>query len=255
LTKVLRVVWAGLLAVFLTVALAPPASYAHPTEDDLIRQLEEQYGRPRPSQDPDRAAQVAEEGQAEATPPSLTDTIGLYLYLGYKHILPKGVDHILFVCGIFLASTRFRPLLIQVTAFTVAHTCSLALAMLGYVDVPASIVEPLIALSIAGVAIENIFLNRMAPWRPAVVFGFGLLHGLGFAGVLLDIGMPQGQFVPGLISFNVGVEFGQLTVLLGAWALLHWFYNHSWYRRRVQIPASAIIAAVGLYWTVERVFF
>ncbi|TNE39907.1 MAG: hypothetical protein EP345_13605, partial [Sphingomonadales bacterium] len=146
LTKVLRVVWAGLLAVFLTVALAPPASYAHPTEDDLIRQLEEQYGRPRPSQDPDRAAQVAEEDQAETAPPSLTDTIGLYLYLGYKHILPKGVDHILFVCGIFLASTRFRPLLIQVTAFTVAHTCSLALAMLGYVEVPGSIVEPLIAL-------------------------------------------------------------------------------------------------------------
>lgn len=257
LTKVLRVVWAGLLAVFLTVALAPPASYAHPTEDDLIRQLEEQYGRPRPSQDPDRQAQTAEDEQAaaEAVAPSLSETIGLYLVLGYKHILPKGVDHILFVCGIFLASTRFRPLLIQVTAFTVAHTCSLALAMLGYVDVPASIVEPLIALSIAGVAIENIFMKRMAPWRPAVVFGFGLLHGLGFAGVLLGIGMPQGQFIPGLISFNVGVEFGQLTVLLSAWAILHWFYNHSWYRMRVQVPLSTLIAVIGLYWTVERIFF
>lgn len=257
MTKVVRVVWAGLLAVFLMVALAPPTSYAHPTEDDLIRQLEEQYGRPRPSQDPDRAAQAQEEEQAvaEAAAPSLTETIGLYLILGYKHILPKGIDHILFVCGIFLASTRFRPLLIQVTAFTVAHTSSLALAMLGYVEVPASIVEPLIALSIAGVAIENIFMKRMAPWRPAVVFGFGLLHGLGFAGVLLGIGMPQGQFIPGLISFNVGVEFGQLTVLLSAWAILHWFYHHNWYRMRVQVPLSALIAVIGLYWTVERIFF
>jgi hypothetical protein len=259
LQQLYRVILVGLMAVFLAVALAPPASLAHPTEDDLIRQLEEQYGRPRPEQDPDRQSQqTAEERAAEeaaAAPPSLGQTITQYLILGYKHILPKGTDHILFVCGIFLASTRFRPLLIQVTAFTVAHTCSLALAMLGYVDVPASIVEPLIAFSIAGVAIENIMMKRMAPWRPVVVFGFGLLHGLGFAGVLLGIGMPQGQFVPGLISFNVGVEIGQLTVLLSAWAILHWFYNHSWYRLRVQVPLSALIAVVGLYWTVERIFF
>ena len=244
--------------MFLVASLAAPVSYAHPTEDDLIRQLEEQYGRPRPSQDPDRAAQADAQDQAaeDARPtPGFFQTARDYLVIGYQHILPKGVDHILFVCGLFLASTKFRPLLIQVTAFTVAHTCSLALATLGIVNVPNSIVEPLIALSIAGVAVENLFFNRITPWRPAVVFGFGLLHGIGFAGALTQIGMPQGQFITGLVSFNIGVEFGQLTILLGAWMLLHWFYNRPWYRMHIQIPASALIAAVGLYWTVDKVFF
>lgn len=247
----------GILAlVCLFQTVEPQYASAHPSEDELIRQLEEQYGRPRPSQDPDRQAQPElEQLEEEAAPPGFLQTVGDYLVIGYQHILPKGVDHILFVLGLFLASTRFRPLLIQVTSFTVAHTATLALAILGYVSIPASIVEPLIALSIAGVAIENIVLKQMSPWRPVVVFGFGLLHGLGFAGVLVEIGMPQGQFVTGLISFNVGVELGQLSVLLMAYALLHWFYNRDWYRLRVQIPISAIIAAVGLYWTIERIFF
>jgi len=250
-----RTFLAFLAMVFLIGAFAPGTSYAHPSEDELIRQLEEQYGRPRPSQDPDRQHQSDEQAEEVMAAPTLGQTIGQYIVIGYQHILPKGLDHILFVCGLFLASIRFRPLLIQVTSFTVAHTVSLALAILGYVNIPGAIIEPLIALSIAGVAIENIAFNRMTPWRPIVVFGFGLLHGLGFAGVLMDIGMPQGQFIPGLISFNVGVEFGQLTVLILAWAILHWFYHRPWYRARIQIPASALIAVVGLYWTVERIFF
>jgi len=250
-----RALLAFLAMVFLVCAVAPVPSYAHPSEDDLIRQLEEQYGRPRPGQDPDRQQQGGELDQEVLAPPTLSQTIGQYTIIGYQHILPKGLDHILFVCGLFLASIKFRPLLIQVTSFTVAHTVSLALAILGYVSIPGAIVEPLIALSIAGVAIENIAFNRMTPWRPIVVFGFGLLHGLGFAGVLMEIGMPQGQFITGLISFNVGVEFGQLTVLVSAWAILHWFYHRPWYRPRIQIPASALIAVVGLYWMIERTFF
>ncbi len=246
---------AGLIALVIAVAVAPaPApAPAHPSEDEIIRQLEEQYGRPRPSQDPDRGHNAR--GAEDPPPPSMGQAVWQYLVIGYFHILPKGLDHILFVCGLFLASIQFRPLLIQVTSFTVAHTCTLALAILGYVNVPGAIVEPLIALSIAGVAIENIAFNRMTPWRPAVVFGFGLLHGLGFAGVLADIGMPEGQFITGLVSFNVGVEIGQLTVLAGLWAMLHWFYKRPWYRASLQIPVSAVIAAIGLYWAIERVFF
>ncbi len=240
------------LATLLLGAVMPAVSYAHPSEDELIRQLEEQYGRPRPSEDkePTRAA----EEEPAPPPPGMVQTITDYLIIGYQHILPKGMDHILFVLGLFLASTRFRPLLIQITTFTVAHTVTLALAILGYIAVPGAIVEPLIALSIAAVAIENIFFDRLTPWRPAIVFGFGLLHGLGFAGVLTEIGMPQGQFITGLISFNVGVELGQLSVILAAWALLHWFYSRPWFRARVAIPASAAIAAVGLFWTVQRAY-
>lgn len=250
-----RIILAALTAVFLLTAFDPAPASAHPSEEDLIRELEELYGRPRPSDDPDRSRTPDEREVQDVEPPGSLETVGRYLVIGYEHILPKGLDHILFVCGLFLASIKFRPLLLQVTSFTVAHTVSLALAILGFVSVPAAIVEPLIALSIAGVAVENIVFKRMTPWRPAVVFGFGLLHGLGFAGVLLEIGMPQGQFITGLISFNVGVEIGQLTVLALLWGVLHWFYHRPWYRVSVQVPASALIAAIGLYWTVERVFF
>jgi hypothetical protein len=114
------------------------------------------------------------------------------------------------------------------------------------------VVEPLISLSISYVAVENLLVSELKPWRPAVVFLFGLLHGLGFAGVLHEIGLPQGQLVAALISFNVGVELGQLAVVLIAFAVLGWFRHKAWYRRAVTIPLSALIALVGAYWTVQR---
>lgn len=136
-----------------------------------------------------------------------------YIPVGFDHIVPKGLDHILFVLGLFFLSTRMRPLLWQVTAFTLAHTITLALAALGFVTVPGSIVEPLIALSIVYVAIENLFTDGLSPWRPFVIFGFGLLHGLGFASVLAEFGLPDDNFIPALIGFNIGVEIGQLSVI------------------------------------------
>ncbi len=187
--------------------------------------------------------------------PARTETIGQYTVHGFTHILPLGVDHILFVLGLFLLSLKWRPLLIQVTAFTVAHTITLGLAVYGIVKLPPSIVEPLIAASIVYVAVENILTPRLHAWRPFVVFAFGLLHGLGFAGVLEEVGLPSSDLITALLSFNVGVELGQLAVIAIAWfAVGLWFRNRSWYRQRVVIPASALIAATGLYWTVERIF-
>ncbi len=180
---------------------------------------------------------------------------GTYVPVGFDHILPKGLDHILFVLGLFFLSSRLRPLLWQVTAFTAAHTVTLALGALGWVNVPGNIVEPLIAASITYVAVENILAKGLTPWRPVVVFCFGLLHGLGFASVLDEFGLPADQFIPALIGFNVGVELGQLTVIALAFlAVGLWFRNKSWYRPAIAIPASCIIAAVGAYWFVERVF-
>lgn len=177
-----------------------------------------------------------------------------YVHVGFIHIVPKGLDHILFVLGLFLLSRNMRPLLIQVTTFTVAHSITLALSLYGVIELPPSIVEPLIALSIAYVAIENIFLNRLSPWRPFVVFAFGLLHGLGFAGVLTELGLPRNEFVEALIGFNVGVEGGQLAVILAAYlAVGLWGLPEKTYRRGVVIPASLVIAVIGLYWTVERI--
>lgn len=177
-----------------------------------------------------------------------------YVVIGFTHILPKGLDHILFVVGLYLLSPRIRPLLTQVTAFTIAHSITLALGLYGVVAVPPSIVEPLIALSIAYVAIENLFMTNLSPWRPFVVFAFGLLHGLGFAGVLTEVGLPRADYVTGLIAFNVGVELGQLAVIAIAFALTGlWFRSRVWYRPRIVVPASIVIACIGLYWTVERV--
>lgn len=176
-----------------------------------------------------------------------------YIGIGFEHILPLGLDHILFVIGLFLFSTKMRPLLWQITAFTLAHTVTLALGMLGVLSIPGSIVEPIIAASIVYVAIENILSKGMSPWRPIVVFLFGLLHGLGFAGVLTEFGIPDGQFLPALIGFNIGVEFGQLTVIaLCFLAVGFWFGKRDWYRSRIVIPGSLLVALIGAYWFVER---
>lgn len=178
-----------------------------------------------------------------------------YLRLGYEHILPDGVDHILFVLGLFLLNTSLRALLWQVTAFTVAHSITLALAMTGVFTLDARVVEPLIALSIAYVAIENLLTRRLHWWRTGVVFLFGLLHGMGFAGAVATDRPPSGALAAAIVSFNVGVELGQISVILLALLATLAFRKRSWYRAGVVVPASCLIATVGLYWTVQRVFF
>lgn len=182
-------------------------------------------------------------------------TVLKYIILGFEHILPKGLDHILFVLALFLLSTSFKPLIIQVSAFTLAHTITLGISTLGIFSLPGSIVEPIIAFSIAFMAIENIMTQKLSRFRTALVFFFGLLHGLGFAGVLQELGLPKGQEVISLLSFNFGVELGQLAVVLIAYALLFKTLKQEWYHKRVVTPISAIIAIIGLYWTIERVFF
>lgn len=177
----------------------------------------------------------------------------LFVKAGIEHIIPKGLDHILFVLGLFFSSLLLGSLLWQVSAFTLAHTITLALAALGFVQAPVDIVEPLIALSIVWVAIENCVFKQTNKWRPLVVFSFGLLHGLGFAVVLSEYGLPKNNFVTSLLAFNIGVELGQLLVLITAAALVWFIRRKSWYRQRVQIPASVMIALIGLFWFMERV--
>jgi len=168
--------------------------------------------------------------------------------------VPEGLDHILFVLGIFLLTTQLRPVLVQVTSFTIAHSVTLGLTMYGVVSLTPRIVEPLIALSIAYVAIENMVTARLTPWRPAVVFGFGLLHGMGFAGALKELNLARSEFLPALVSFNVGIELAQLTVIATAFiAVALWHRDKPWYRPRFVLPASAAIAATGLFWTVQRI--
>lgn len=188
------------------------------------------------------------------TRPTRTEIVREYLWLGYTHILPKGLDHILFVIGLFLLSPQLKTLLLQVTAFTIAHSITLGLSMYGIVSLPSRVVEPLIALSIAYVAIENLLTRELKPWRVALVFMFGLLHGLGFAGVLRELGLPRAEFLTALLTFNAGVELGQLTIIAGAWLLVGAFMQRPWYRNAIVVPASGGIALIGLYWTMSRLF-
>lgn len=226
---------------FPPVALTILEEGSHLPGDAGVRQLLEAGG----DSDPYRLGDPARR-------PSRWRVAGRYLELGFRHIVPDGLDHVLFVLGLFLLSARLRPLLWQVTAFTLAHTVTLALSTFGVVSLPPSIVEPAIALSIAYVAVENVVVRRLTPWRPAVVFAFGLLHGLGFAGVLAELGLPAGERATALLAFNAGVELGQLAVIAAAFLAVGWLRDRPWYRSRIVVPASLAIAAVGLFWAIER---
>ena len=191
-------------------------------------------------------------------PPQVTRlrVAGRYLTLGFTHIVPYGLDHMLFVIGIFLLSGRLRTVLWQVSAFTIAHSITLGLSIYGLISVPAAVVEPLIAISIVYVAVENLVLSELKPWRVVLVFAFGLLHGMGFAGALRELGLPRQEFITALVTFNVGVEAGQLAVIAAAFALVGWQWtNRDSYRRRIVVPASLAIACTAVYWTVERLSF
>ena len=217
---------------------------------------------------------------------SLGAAVWTYVVSGFDHIVPKGLDHILFVLGLFFYALAWRPLLWQVTAFTAAHTVTLALATTGVVNIPDDamwIVESIIAASIVYVAVENLLVIRRSRdmaaaiarggpveerfiemphigWtRIAVVFAFGLLHGLGFASVLAEFGLGQ-HFVASLIAFNVGVEIGQLFVIAVAFAVLLLAFRVMGRRlspvaegfHAVAIVGSLLIAAVGAWWVIER---
>ena len=187
---------------------------------------------------------------------SSSDNTTLYLILGFTHILPAGLDHILFVLGLFLLNPKLKPVLLQVTAFTIAHTITLGLSVYKIINLPSAIIEPLIALSIIFVAVENIFTAKLKSIRLTVVFIFGLIHGMGFASALGETGLPQNRFFTSLLLFNIGVELGQITVILAAWFLLaKWFGNKPYYRKYIVIPASVIIGIVALYWLFTRIGF
>ena len=177
--------------------------------------------------------------------------IYIFIKAGFEHIIPQGLDHILFVLGLFFSSLKFRSLIIQVTAFTLAHSITLALAAVGVVKLQLSLVEPLIFLSIVWVAIENTIFKQTTKWRPLVIFGFGLLHGLGFAALLTQYGLPKANFISLLLAFNVGVELGQLAVLIMAFILVRAIFRKSQNKNQLKIPASIIIGLVGLYWFVD----
>lgn len=171
---------------------------------------------------------------------------------GFLHVLPLGLDHVLFVLGLFLMSRRWKPLLFQVTTFTFAHTVTLWMASAGWLRLSPSVVEPVIAASIVAVAIENIARRKYSHWRLLVVFVFGLIHGLGFAGVMSTRLDSTSSLVVGLLGINIGVELGQLAVIAIAFVATFWISDRKGYRKYVVVPGSVLIALAGIWWVVER---
>lgn len=179
-----------------------------------------------------------------------------YIIVGFEHIIPLGLDHILFILGIFLTARGLKTLILQATVFTLAHSLTLILAAVGMIYAPAEVVEPIIALSIAALGAEAFFKKDPAAtrWRYLLIFIFGLLHGMGFASQFVELGVPTSSLILALVSFNVGVELGQLAILFAAWILLDFFRDRAWYFPFIQRPLAALITLTGLYWTVERIF-
>ena len=186
------------------------------------------------------------------------DNVGTFMEFGYQHILPQGMDHVLFVVALYLNARNWPSLITQVTTFTLAHTITLALAATGIVEAPIEIIEPLIALSITVLAIEAILFKGGTAWRLPVVFAFGLLHGLGF-GSVMKIYLENADLSAGLVGVTIGVELGHLTVLVATGVVaflvqlvLKSVNRPSLYRPAFVMPAAALIAAVGVFWTLQR---
>ncbi len=179
-------------------------------------------------------------------------TLFTWIIAGFEHILPKGLDHILFILGLFLLQPNMRALLWQSTAFTVAHSITLGIVVMGWFHVSSQIVEPAIALSIVYVAAENLWVKELKPWRVGLIFCLGLLHGMGFASVMQELDIPAGSVMKPLLGFNIGVECGQVTVLLIAFALTYAFLKKPIYAK-IRLVGSLMIALTGLYWTVQRI--
>ena len=241
-----RLRFVAFLALFISTL-----AYAHP-EDEFCQDVE---------MDPLLCAQLAELDRATTTNSPLpeinldrspVETALLYTKLGVEHILPMGLDHLAFVLALLLSSTALRPLIIQISLFTLAHSVTLILGVLGILVLQGTWVEVAIAFSIVFVAVENIFIKSLRYWRSLIVFCFGLLHGLGFAGALSELGIPDNHFISALLGFNVGVEIGQLSFALVVFFILYKFMKKDWYFRFIVAPGSLMIAALGCYWIIER---
>lgn len=234
----------------------PSAPVAKPSSAPEKASVKESTPAPEKPEKPEKSAATVSPPPPVLEVQTTRDSFGnvsTYFRMGFTHILPQGLDHILFVLGLcLLVGKNMKALLTQVTAFTLAHSITLALTALGIVHLPASIIEPVIAISIAAVAIENLFAKEVKPWRTAIVFLFGLIHGMGFAEVFKDAGLQGKALVTALVSFNVGVEAGQLAVVGLFFVTIGSFREDKWYRNYVVIPGSILIALVAIFWTFQR---
>ncbi|KUJ86063.1 hypothetical protein AVO45_03620 [Ruegeria marisrubri] len=180
------------------------------------------------------------------------DSFQAHIPVGFGRIFPDGKEQILFMLGLFFLSPRTRPLTVQFGVFSLALAGGLAARLLGSIAVPADILASLVAASVTLVALENVFVRRLHLWRLLAVLAFGALHGIALAGDLDGVGLPPAQLVAAMSGVYVGAELALLTVMAAAFAAVGvWFRRKPWYRGRIAIPASVIIAFIGGFWLVQ----
>jgi len=178
-----------------------------------------------------------------------------YLWLGFTHVIPLGFDHIFFILSLFLLNSQLKSVILQCTVFTIAHSLTLGLTAAGWIPNYPEVIEVLIAVSILFTSIENIIHSKVNRWRIFIIFAFGLIHGMGFANSLNEIGIPSDRFISSLMFFNIGVESAQIMVILFAYYLVaKWFSHKTWYKERIVYPTSMIIACIAMYWAIQRIF-
>jgi hydrogenase/urease accessory protein HupE len=192
------------------------------------------------------------------TPASWLHNVRDFVRLGVIHIL-EGTDHVLFVLSLLLVYTTFKREALLLTVFTIAHSISLIIAGSGLLVLSSRIVEPVVALSITYMAITSVFLRKIKMFgghtnKASVVFIFGLFHGLGFAGLLTNIQVPQDRFISSLLSFNVGIELGQFAIVAVLLPFIYSFKKKKWYPKAIKAIAI-VISLIGLFWGFERIFF
>ena len=185
----------------------------------------------------------------------MLSTIFEFLKEGFTHVLPLGFDHILFITSLFFLNSNIKSVALQCTIFTLAHSITLFLSVYQIILPNTQIVEPLIALSIVFTSLENIFRNEISKWRMIIIFVFGLIHGMGFATALQEIGIEKNNFIASLLSFNIGVEIAQLFIILILYfGIAYWCKNKAWYKTKIVYPISSLIACIALYWSIDRIF-
>jgi hypothetical protein len=176
-----------------------------------------------------------------------------YLKIGFQHVIPLGYDHILFILSLFFFNSKLKTAIIQCSVFTLAHSLTLALVAMGYFHFSANIIECIIALSIFFVALENTAQRELKWWRLGLVFAFGLVHGMGFASALNEIGLPKNEFFTALIGFNFGVEIAQVAIIFVCYSFVaKWFSQKIWYQTKLVNPLSLGISCIALFWSIER---
>lgn len=183
------------------------------------------------------------------------EVVEQYFKYGFSHVVPLGFDHILFILSIFFLTSNLRLVLIQCSVFTLAHSISLGLASANLLFPDPKVIEPLISFSIVITAVGNIISDEVKNSRLVIIFLFGLIHGMGFASALKEIGIPQNNFFIAVLFFNIGVELGQVFVILLAYFLItKWVSKKTWYKSRIVYPLSSLIACIAMYLTFVRMF-